>query len=262
MSIVTISRGSYGKGKGVAEAVASKLGYNCVDRDVLIEASEEFNIPEIKLIRAISDAPSIFDRLSYRKQDYIAYIQLALLTHIQRDNVVYHGLAGQFFIRNVAHVFKVRIVADMEERIELEMDRAKISRREAMHLLEKDDAERRKWGLSLYGMDPWDANLYDMVIHIRRGALNVDAAARLICRAVESKGFQTTPESQEQLDDLVLAAKVKVALVRLAPDIEVTSSKGVVTVKTDTLYRQKEIEIRQIVEGLPEVKTLSISVNS
>ena len=68
-----------------------------------------------------------------------------------------------------------------------------------------------------------------------------------------------TFEDNEQLDDLVLAAKVKVALVRLAPDIEVTSSKGVIAVKTDTLNRQKEIEMRQIVEGLSEVKTLSIS---
>jgi len=261
MAIVTISRGSYTKSKEVAEAVAEKLGYRCIDRDVLIDASKKFNIPEIKLIRAIHDAPSIFDRLSYKKQDYIAYIQSALLTHLQRDNVVYHGLAGQFFVRNVPHVLKVRIVADMEERIEQEMLRANICRSKAVHILEKDDAERRKWGLNLYGLDPWDPNLYDMVLHIRKGALSVDAATKLICQTVAATPFQTTPESQRLMDDLTLAAKVKIALLQMAPDIEVEAKDGAVTVFTDSLYRKKEVEMRRIVEGLPQVNTLNISVN-
>ncbi|NIM21548.1 MAG: cytidylate kinase-like family protein, partial [Candidatus Latescibacteria bacterium] len=58
MSIVTISRGSYSRGKEVAEKVAEKLGYECISRDVIIEACDEFNVPEVKLVRAIHDAPS------------------------------------------------------------------------------------------------------------------------------------------------------------------------------------------------------------
>ena len=50
MPIITISRGSYSRGKAVAEKLAAKLGYELVSRDVLLEASDEFNIPEIKLI--------------------------------------------------------------------------------------------------------------------------------------------------------------------------------------------------------------------
>ncbi|MBW1912541.1 MAG: cytidylate kinase family protein, partial [Deltaproteobacteria bacterium] len=45
MPIITISRGSYSKGKEVAEKVSQKLGYECISRDVLLEASEEFNVP-------------------------------------------------------------------------------------------------------------------------------------------------------------------------------------------------------------------------
>ena len=47
MSIITISRGSFSKGKEVAEKLAEKLNYECISRDILIEASEHFNIPEI-----------------------------------------------------------------------------------------------------------------------------------------------------------------------------------------------------------------------
>ena len=47
MAIITISRGSYSKGKEIAEKVAQQLGYECIARRVLLEASEEFNASDI-----------------------------------------------------------------------------------------------------------------------------------------------------------------------------------------------------------------------
>ena len=96
MSIITISRGSYSRGKEVAEKVAAALGYECISREILLEASEQFNIPEIKLVRAIHDAPSILERFTYGKEKYVAYLKAALMKHVQKDNVVYHGLAGHY----------------------------------------------------------------------------------------------------------------------------------------------------------------------
>ena len=52
MPIVTISRESYTRAKDVAEKVAEKLGFQCVSREILIEASEEFNVPEVKLLQS------------------------------------------------------------------------------------------------------------------------------------------------------------------------------------------------------------------
>ena len=126
MSIITISRGSYSRGKEVAEKLAQRLGYECVSRDVLIEASDEFNIPEIKLVRAIHDSPSVLDRFTHGKEKYVAYIRAAVLKRVQKDNVVYHGLAGHFFLQEVPHVMKVRIIADFEDRVKEEMKRENI----------------------------------------------------------------------------------------------------------------------------------------
>ena len=50
MSIVTISRGSYSRGKEVAEKLARALNYECISREIILEASEHFNIPELKLV--------------------------------------------------------------------------------------------------------------------------------------------------------------------------------------------------------------------
>jgi cytidylate kinase len=209
MAIITISRGSYHRGREVAEKVAQKLGYAVLSRDILLEASEEFNIPEIKLIRAIQDAPSILDRVTRQKEKYVAYIRAALLKHVQKDNVVYHGLFGHFFLQDIPHVLKVRIVADLEARVADEVKREGISESKARQIIIKDDEERRKWALHLYGADWWDATLYDLVIHLK--TIRVDDAVDLLCQVVQLPGFQTTPESQEAINSLMEAALMEVA---------------------------------------------------
>ena len=60
MGVITISRGSYSHGKEIAEKLAQKLGYDCISREILLKASEQFNVKEAKLIRALHDAPFFF----------------------------------------------------------------------------------------------------------------------------------------------------------------------------------------------------------
>ena len=110
MPIITISRGSYSRGKEVAEKLAHELGYACISREILLEASDKFHIPGIQLVRAIHDAPSILDRFSHGKEKYVAFIREVLMEHVRKDNVVYHGLAGHFFLQQIPHVLKVRII--------------------------------------------------------------------------------------------------------------------------------------------------------
>ena len=224
MSIITISRGSYSRGKEVAEKVAAALGYHCISREVLLEASEVFNVPEIKLVRAIRDAPSILDRFSYGNERYVAYIRAALLRQVQRDNVVYHGLAGHFFLQGIPHVLKVRIIANMEERIREEMKRESLTAEKAREILKKDDEERRKWSLSLYGIDTSDPSLYDMVLHVR--TLKVDDVVKIILETVKLPAFAATQESQDVLNDRTLAAQVESALIEEFPRVKVTAKAG------------------------------------
>ena len=166
------------------------MGYECISREILLEASEQFNIPEIKLVRAIHDAPSILERFTYGKERYVAYLRAALMKHVQKDNVVYHGLAGHFFLQGIPHVLKVRIVADLEDRVAEEMKRENISAAEARHILKKDDDERRRWSIQIFGMDTWDPMLYDMVLHIK--SIKVDDAVELILKPPSFRVSKTT----------------------------------------------------------------------
>jgi cytidylate kinase len=257
MAIVTISRGSYSKGKEVSEKVAQRLGYECISRDTILEASREFNIPEIKLIRAIHDAPSILDRIGYRKEKYIAFIQDEILKHFRKDNVVYCGLGGHFLVKHISHVLKVRIIADLDERVKNEAAREGISRKEALRTLQRDDEERRKWSIHLYGIDTHEPELYDLLIHIKK--ISTDDAVHIICETLALDRFKTSPKSQQEMENLALAAQVRAALVDLEPDVDVIASEGKVQVHTAALLTRErgvvdEIEVvAKSIEGVKEV---------
>ncbi len=263
MSIITISRGSYSRGREVAEKVADRLGYACIGRDVIVEASRDFNIPEIKLVRAIHDAPSILNRFGYRKEKYVTYIQKALLQHFQKDNVVYHGLAGHFFLKGVSHVLKVRILAEMADRVKLEMQRHGLGEKEARRLLEQDDEERKKWSQYLYGINTEDPRLYDLVIHIKK--ISVDDAVDIICNTVALDDFRSTPESQQAMDDLVLSAEAKSLLVDYQPNIEVYATGGILHIGALVPESQEEAlerKIKDTVRGIGGVKGIRIHTRS
>ena len=260
MAIITISRGSYSKGREVAEKVAQRLGYEVVSRDVLLEASEQFHISEVKLVRAIHDAPSILDRFSHGRYCYLAYIQSALADRAAAGNLVYHGLAGHLLLKGVPQVLKVRIIADLEARVAAEMEREGLGQSQARDLLLKDDQERRKWTQSLYGVDPWDASLYDLVIHINQ--LSVDDAVDFIAQAAGRPCFQTTPEAQQKMDDLALACRIKAALVQEdCVDVAVTSEFGNVLIYSkqgDRRVHQLEEKIKPLALAMPRINHIEV----
>jgi cytidylate kinase len=251
MSIITISRASYSRGKEVAEKVALRLGYVCVSRDILLEASEAFNTSELELEHAVHDAPSLLDRFSSDKERYIAYVKAALLKLFREDNVVYHGPAGHFFVQGVGHALKVRITADMADRVRLAMMDKNVAERDALRLLRKDDEQRRRWSLWLCGHDTFDPYLYDLVLHVKR--LTTDDAADIICGTAASDRFRMSPDSQQQIFDLALAAEVRAALMEKVPDVDVRADRGDVQVHAKANLIAEEDLRAELTERVIEV---------
>lgn len=204
MSIIAISRCSCTHGRNVAEAVAKKLGYTCVSRESLLDVSHEYNLPGIRLIKEI---PNNLEQTRTWNERYISFIRSSLLRHLKKDNIVYHGFCGHVFLKEIDHVLKVQITADLLDRVNLVMERDNVSRNEALAFIETMDAARKKWFQNLYQIDIFDAEQYDIAINISK--FSYKKAVNIICKAVRLKCFQTTPESQKALDDLLYDAEIK-----------------------------------------------------
>lgn len=219
MPVITISRGSYSHGKEVAECLATELGYECISREILVEASEQFNIPELKLGKALHDAPTMLERFNHNKEQHIDCFKSALFTHMAQGDIVYHGLAGHFFLQDISHVIKIRIIAKMDDRVAEEMEREGCDRQTARSRICKDDEERRRWGLQLYGKDTWDSRLYDMVLCV--GGLTVNDIVEMIATATRKPQFQETAASVKEFNQRMLLANINAMVNSISPHTQV-----------------------------------------
>lgn len=278
MAIITFSRGCFSHGKEIAECVADKLGYECISQEVLLEASQLFHVPEEKLFESLHDAPGLLERLTHVRQRFIDGFQAMLLEHVVKDNVVYHGFAGQMLLDGISHVLRVRVIADMEERIKMLQSRQQIGRDEALRLIEREDHERAEWYRTIYRIDMNDPRLYDMVLHIDR--LNIDDACNIVCQAASSDTFKTTQPSQAALADLAVESHVKVVLEGICK-ADVTCKEGIVHIRAQgqklktsggtspDVQHQVQDQIRtdlydkivSAVSGIPGVKDIDCSVD-
>ncbi|WP_300464619.1 cytidylate kinase-like family protein [Desulfobacula sp.] len=223
MAIITISRGSYSMGKAVAEKVAEKLEYCILSRDLLINASASFHIPQKKLEKAIHDAPGVFEQYSHTKEVYLAYIRSTLTEMVAGGNIVYHGLAGHLLLNRLPHVLKVRITANLESRIARKMKEG-FSEHKARTMIIEDDGQRTKWTQKIYHADPNDSSLYDMVICIDK--LSIEDAVSFICQSASKKTFESTSDRIRQAKDLSLACKAKASMIESFPEVGITCEYG------------------------------------
>ncbi|MBL7203300.1 MAG: cytidylate kinase-like family protein [Desulfobacteraceae bacterium] len=265
MSIITITRGSYSRGEEVAKKVADRLGYRCISRETLLKASNEFSIPKIKRFLSFEKGPSEFELTTSQKEKFLAYVQLILLRDFQKDDVVHHGVGGHFIVRGIEHGLKVLVIENIEDTAGVVMEREGLSRKDALILLKRSDEPIIEWGRHIWGIHPWDSKLYDLIIHTKK--ISVDFAVDTICRTVELESFHTTPESQKAVNDRLLSAEAKWALIDLNPYAEVFSDDGSVTVMTvlETASSKSQEErdklvdqIGKIVKKLPGVKEVTI----
>jgi cytidylate kinase len=262
MSIIIISRRPFSRGQEVARQVAHRLGYRCIAREVLFEAASDLGTDDSRVLRAIHDAPSFSDHFHYGRERYVAFFEAALLELLRSDDIVYHGLAGHFFVQRVPHVLKVRVITGLAERVHALRERENIGVREAERIINREDRDRRKWSRHLYGVDTWDPGLYDLTLNIE--CLSTEEAVEIICRTQALDRYRTTPESQRRLDDLALGARVRAALMEIRPDIEGRAEDGrvLVTAKArEAEERQLCQQIEGIVRAIPGVEEVEIHVD-
>lgn len=263
MSIVTISRSFCTQGNIVAEKVAQKLGYECVSFEILLEASKQFNIPETTLSKAIHDGPSVYDRLTHGKERYIGFIQAALLNHLKKGNIIYHGLAGHFFVQNVPHVLKVRLLADMDTRVEEEMRRENVHEAVARERITKDDKDRCNWSSYLYKIDTRDPELYDLTINLSH--ISIEDCVTIICETLKTPYFAKSQKAKVQLQDMALSATVKAAIIDGYYTAEVTSQEGNVIIKLPepiTNVNKTKEEIRTLTEDIQGINDIYFNIKS
>ncbi len=258
MAIITISRGTFSGGQKLAECIAAKLGYRCISREVLVATAQEFGVSEEKLLEALTKKPWLLERLTRARDRYLAYIRATLLKEVKDEDVVYHGLAGHLLLKDVPHVFRIKVIANMEFRVKNAMERNNLSREEALQYIREVDEGRARWTRFIYDVDWNDPNLYDLVVNLDQIA--IESACEVVCHLSNMEGYQRSDLSKKIITDMVLATHLR-ALIAADKGIsdrgvEVVADGGVVTISGTVESIAEADRIRTIVRMEPGVEEI------
>lgn len=253
MPVVIISAEPDCQREEIAKKAAETLGCTCLGREVLAEASRRYNVPEERLNEALKEPSGFLDRFSNARARNLAYFQAALTAAMKRDNVVYHGEAGHMFVREVSHVLKVRLMADLEARAAARAEQEQRTRERARELLVKEDEQRNKWFLSVFGVDGMESGQFDLVINVSQ--IGPERAASIIAETAKDVKFQPITYSRNAMQDQELASRVRAALIDSYPDITVTARNGDLSIKSKGLKRRKDklVSLREQVQAMEGV---------
>ncbi len=256
MAIITISRGTFSGGKAVAEELSQKLGYQCVSKEIILDAAEEFGVPEDKLIAAMETPPKSWIESPEKKMAHLNYVRYALLKRAGENDLVYHGYAGHLLLGNIAHVLRVRVIADMEYRINAAIKKEYLTRKEAVAMINKLDKQSLNWTRFLYGVDWNDPFLYDVIINLDR--MSIESAVDVIAQMAELDDFKPDEESRKALNNQVLSSMVWAALTKDSrtntSSLNVVSENGVVTLSGTAGSDRALKAIEEVIRGIEGVK--------
>jgi cytidylate kinase len=260
MSVITISRGSFSGGKILAECLSRRLGYRCIDRDVIVERAAAYGVSQDDIREAMEKPPGFLDRFKHKRYLYLALVQAALAEEVRSGRAIYHGLAGHLLLKGGHPILRTRIIAPMEFRIQTVQERLKYSRNAAIAYIEKVDQDRRKWTQFLYGVDWGDPSLYDLVLNLEY--VTIEEACRMISSLVIERRFEFTPECQQKMEDLALGSRVRADLA-INPstsdlELEVVAHQGAIAIKGKVPTIGQIDEVKRVATTTPGVESLNI----
>ncbi len=216
MPIVTLSHEIGAGGPEIGQKLAERLDLHYVDQELISEAALRYGLLEEKLSDLDESKPSLLERFDAETQRYITVLQTALYEFAEKDRVVLMGRSGQWLLRGIPHVFRVRVMAPFDLRVKhlgkrLSDQMGEHTNPRMVHdMARRDDTEKAGRMRYLYEVDVRDPALYDLVINTEK--LSIDAAVELIAGVLQGPDMATTPAGQQLVADRALASRVQVAL--------------------------------------------------
>lgn len=267
MAIITISHQMGAGGSEIGMGLAQRLGYHYVDQELLQDAVRRYGLIEEKLSHLDESKPTLFERFDAETRHYITILQTTLLEFAESDNAVLMGRGGQWLLRGIPHVLRVRVIAPFEHRVRQWIKRtAEVggeapNQRAAADLLRRDDSEKSGRMRYLYEVDIADPALYDMVMNSEK--LRNEAAVEMIERVIRRPEMSTTDAARRIVASRVLASRVQVALATHPETrryrITVEAQDGVVTLEA-TAALERALEVARDVPGVREVRARQLEI--
>jgi cytidylate kinase len=174
------------------------LGYPVIAREVIQEAAGKVGVSPEDLQAKFETAPHLWSRISRERKEYALAVRAALAERCTQGDLVYHGLAGQFLLKDLPGVLRVQILAPMEKRIlSLLESHPRMTRDQVAAFIKKVDQERDRWVRVMYDADPRDSAHYDLSLNLEE--ISLESACGAIATTASLPRFAVTPAREREI---------------------------------------------------------------
>jgi len=211
MAILTVSREYGSGGREIGQAVSGLLNYEYIDKERILDDIRPLGKKWEEWGKTLDEhCPSIWEKYDWSFRGFAALLQSHILRYALADKVVIMGRGGNFLLKNIPYVLRVRVKAQIDQRVERIMKRESVDRETALWLAEKTDNERSCLIHTLYGKKWDDPAEYDMVFD--SGDKKFEEIITILKDALLDKEKFNTAEARNILRMAAVAAEVKAVI--------------------------------------------------
>lgn len=256
MAIITISREMGSGGIPIVVEAAEKLGYTLIDGDSIRAVAGEYGLSDEAFQQADEKPPAFVDELDERLAVDLHQIELIILEKALKGNVIIYGRGGQDLLKAASNVFRVRIIAPYEERVERWAEREWLDPDYARLLVRRSDQQRAGFIKYYFDRDWADPLHYDLIINTSK--LSHEMAVQLICDGVNDPNLiERKNESKKILSNLIIQKKAEICLAANTEidslHIELNAAEGIITLSGHMHSEEDRKKAHKIVKGIEGV---------
>ena len=261
MSIITVSRETGSLGDETARLIAGNLGFSILDRSALEKAVDGDVFPDIPVDKFDEHSPSFWENFTSGKDIYLDRLRTAMLQSARDGKLVVLGRGGEFILRGIPGVFRVRLIAGTETRIVRTMEALGCDKRTAEKFCRKNDHDRNGFCRFFFGGHWTDPASYDMTLCT--DGLSSRSAADIITGAYKASG---APDAQrgnvltDRLTAQIIRNRILYAEAIPVDLLEVEVDDGHATVRGTVTVRENAVRCEEAAKSVPGVTAVDAEV--
>ncbi len=236
MAVITIARQVAALGDEVARALEKEMNYRFIDRKYIEKRIVELGFPEEKLKKYDERKPGFFASLAKDRDEYLDYLQTAILEAASEGNVILIGRGAFSILEKVPNLVAVRFVAKTEVRMERLKNEFSWNDKQAMQRIEESDANRLGFHKSFFNLVNDDPTHYHMTLNTGMvseadaAGIIADLVKRLVTEEKEAAGKVKIAElyaAQKVVNSLVFEHHLAINFLRAVIDGDKLALQGV-----------------------------------
>jgi len=236
MAIVAISRQIAALGDEIAAIAAKKLGYVFIRRDELEKRIVQLGFPAEKLGKYDEKKPGFFAALVKDRDEYLHYLQTAVLEAASENNCVLIGRGAYIILEDAPNVVSFRLVAKDPVRLQRLENEFACTKKQAQQRIDESDKNRSGFHKSFFDIDIADPTHFHFVLNTGRvgadegGALIADFVKSHIspeCDALGAEKIKTLLAAQLLVNTLVFTHKINIEFLHAVIDGNTIVLQGV-----------------------------------